>query len=366
MNIIMDKNDNTDNTDNTNNTNKLTINDYFEMYINNKVKYDRMEHMKNIGLLDVKVIDNTIIKKIFVYIDSVLFNGTMMQYIVNNSINFIIRKNKTVSKVSTVGAFFVENNPQYDLHNESNKNNKNNKNNENNKNDENKIKHKAMGFAITYSFFQNILDNKIINVDLGVIDDKNKPYLSTIPIEPLMTTMEHEIIHMLMYLTEGNKLNDNRTVKSGHTKIFKILIYNIFGHYRVTSSFFIGDIKKNIVSKNNIDIGDIVKNDVTDVIGYVVAKKKQHVIICIIEDTGEYEYKIFLYKDVYKIDNNNKDKIDVIGLLDRLRPGKKIRVNSMTFIILKVNQSTISAKNVNTNKKWKIPKLRIFEITFLD
>lgn len=330
----------------------MDIDGYFEMYIKNRIKYDRMDHMKNIGLLDVKIIDNSVIKKIFVYIDSVLFNGTMSEYIADNSIDFRFRENKTST---SVGMYFAESYPGKPM---------------------------IIGFSIAYAFFQNILNNKIVNIDLGVLDDKNKPCLSSIPIEPLMVTMEHEIIHMLMHITENNKYNDIKTVKSGHTKMFKLLVRNIFGHYRITSSYAIGDIKKNTESKDNIDIGDVVKHNVSDTIGYVVSKKKQYLILCSIID-GDYTYKPFLYKDVHKTEIDNK--IDVLRLLDRLAPNVKIRFNSMDFTVLKVNNSNIIAKTstsaststttstskteLNSGKSsqiWKIPKMRIFEIVFLD
>ena len=320
----------------------MDIDGYFEMYIKNRIKYDRMTHMKNLGLLDVKIIDNDIIRKIFVYIDLVLFNGTMAAYIAKHNIDFKVRENKTTT---SVGMFFIERSA------DSNKS-------------------MIMGFAIAYKIFQNILDKKIVNIDLGVLNEKNKPQLSTVPIEPLMTTMEHEIIHMLMNMTLQNKYNDAKTVKSGHTKIFKLLIYNIFGHYRITSSFALGDIKKNTESKDNIDIGDYVKNDESNTVGYVVDKKKQYLILASLNDDNNYTYKTFLYKDVRKIDNTDQiNKIDVLRLLDRLKPDVKIRFNGTNYTILKVNKTTIEAKSITTGLKaqvWKIPKLRIFEIVFLD
>jgi len=310
----------------------MNIDGYFEMYIKNRIIYDRMEHMKNIGLLNVAVIDTTIIKKIFVYIDAVLFNGTMSEYIVKNSIDFRFRENKTTT---SVGMYFMESCPG---------------------------KPKIMGFSIAYKFFQNILDKKIINIDLGVLDAKNKPCLSSVPIEPLMTTMEHEIIHMLMHLTEGNKYNDVKTVKSGHTKIFKLLVHNIFGHYRITSSYALGDVKINKESKDNVDVGDIVKSDSSNIIGYVVAKKKHHLVVCTVQG-NDYLYKTFLYKEVTKVEDND-NTIDILRLMDRLKPDVKIRYQSMNFTILKVNQTTIIAKT--STQKWQIPKLRILEIVFLD
>jgi hypothetical protein len=315
----------------------MDINGYFEMYIKNRIKYDRLEHMRNIGLLDVTIIDINIIKKIFVYIDSILFNGTMMAHIIKNSIDFRFSENKTTT---SVGMFYMQSYPN---------------------------KTKIMGFAIANKFFQNILDKNIINIDLGVLDEKNKPCLSSVPIEPLMTTMEHEMIHMLMHITEGNKYNDIKTVKSGHTKIFKILVYNIFGHYRITSSYAIGDIKKNTESKDNIDIGDVIRDKTSATIGYVVGKKKHHLITCSINkdntNNGDYVYKTFLYKDVDKIDDADNN-INVLRLLDRLKPDVKIRFNNMDFTILKVNQTNIMVKSLT--QKWKIPKVRVLEFIFRD
>lgn len=312
----------------------MDIDEYFEMYLNSRIKYDRLYHIKNLNLDRLTVITDTIVKKIFTYLDSVLFNKNLTEYTTNNSIDlqFIVSKALT----TTAGMFFrriIRGNT------------------------------KVMGFKISYNFFQNIIDNKTLNVNLGSVNEKNEQCYSTTYIEPLLTTMEHEIIHMLMHITSNNKFNDSRTVKSGHTKVFKKLVYNIFGHVNVTHRYSIGDVVKNEEIKGDINIGDYVKDIESNINGYVVSKKNRNLILCAITNSGNV-YKALYYKDVVKVDTT-VDKINIVDLINKLQPDVKIKYNNIIFTITKVNSTTVTAITVD-KKIYRIPTSRILDIIFMD
>lgn len=326
----------------------MNINDYFEMYLKNRVKYDRSMHVKNLNILDTPQITNELVKKIFTYIDAVLFNSSLTKYINENNISFKCKISKSLT--STAGMFYWKT-----------------------RGSGNNVKIIEMGFKMSYSFFQNIIDNNTLNMDLGVIDSQNKPYLSTNTIEPLLVTMEHEIIHMLMYVTSSNALNDLNTVKSGHTPAFKKLVYNIFGHYRITHGFSVGDVKKSQEIKRDIQLGDYVEDTTKGVKGYVVGKKNRYLVVCSIIDVdinnninnNENVYNAVMYNNLKKINTQNNNKIDIIEMIDRLKPKVNIQYAKMNLTVKKVNKTTILAES-DRGKVWRIPIFRILDIVFLD
>ena len=201
-------------------------------------------------------------------------------------------------------------------------------------------------------------------MDLGILDKHNMKSLSSMTIEPLIVTMEHEIIHMLMYCTALNKLNDLNTVKSGHTRVFKTLVYNIFGHYKVTHSYSIGDVKKCQAIQCDIQLGDFVEDTVKAVKGYVVGKKEKYLIICSINN-GISRYTSSMYKDLKTSDIGENKPIDIIGMINRLQPGIQIQYNKLKLVINRVNKITIGAETTD-GKMWNIPIFRILDIIFLD
>lgn len=313
----------------------MDINEYFEMYLNSRIKYDRLYHIKNLGLDKVTVITSAIVKKVFTYLDAVLFNKNLTEYTTQNSIDLQFKVSKAMT--STAGMFF-----RRVVHGQT----------------------KVMGFKISYNFFQDIIDNKTLNINLGSVNEKNEPCYSTTYIEPLLTTMEHEMIHMLMHITSDNKLNDLKTVKSGHTKVFKRLVYNIFGHTNVTHRYSIGDVVKSEEIKGEINIGDYVKDINSNFKGYVVSKKNRNIILCSITVSGNI-YKALYYKDIIKINIDENDRIDVADLINKLQPDVRIKYNNMIFTIIKVNSTTVTA-STDTKKIYRISTSRILDIIFLD
>lgn len=328
----------------TDNKKNLTIDDYFEMYLNNRIKYDRQYHINNMSRYNFSIINKKLIQQIFQYLDQVIFGGKLSEYVKDNQIEFQFKVPKSMT--STAGFFFWKQ-----------------------KIIEGKKQNLIMGFKISHVFFQNIVDKNITNMDLGVLDDKNNKYLSTNTTEPLLTTMEHEIIHMLMYVTSNNKLNDLHTVKSGHTRVFKRLVYNIFGHHRITHSLSLGDLTVNQAIKDTIDIGSYVKNKKDNSDGYVVMMKEKSVVICHIDpshkitDISKTKYTGAFYKDL-EIIKNIVDQIDVKDMMDRLQPGISVRLDGKILKILQVNNVTIKGQTPD-NKLWKIPKFRVLDMVFM-
>lgn len=311
-------------------TKNLDINDYFELYYKNKINYDRSYHTKNICNYDVSTVTDSLVKKIFTYIDQVIFNSKLTNYISTNNVDFKITVSKALT--ATAGFFFYKKNG------------------------------KMMGFTISHVFFQNIIDKNIINVELGVLDENDKKYLSVNPIEPLLVTMEHEIIHMLMFITKTHKLNDLHTVKSGHTPVFKKLLYNIFRHYKITHGFSIGDVTINNAIKNTLGIGDYVKYSNKDIEGYIVNMKDKYATIYS-NKNNKITYTNAFYKDI-DVAKSPNEKIDVKAFIDKLQPDSMINICGKTYKITKVNKSSIYG--AMSNKIFRIPKFRILEMTFMD
>ena len=138
----------------------MDINGYFELYLKNHITYNRSKHMNDMGILSIKYITPIAIRKIFTYIDAVLFNNTLKKYVDSLGLNVTIKLSKALT--TSAGMFYIKSN---------------------------KSKVAESGFKISYSYFQNMIDNNTINLDLGVIDQNNNPYFSSNPIEPLVITL---------------------------------------------------------------------------------------------------------------------------------------------------------------------------------
>lgn len=317
----------------------MNIDKYFELYIKNRIKYDRLYHIKNMFNNNYSNISSNLIKQIFNYIDKVIFGGKLYEYIQQHSIKLKFKVSSSLT--STAGMFYRCSN--------------------------NKGNVIECGFKISSVFFNEIFNKNILNMDLGVVDQNNKKYLSTTTIEPLIVVMEHEIIHMLMWITRNNKLNDSNTVKSGHTKIFKKLVYNIFGHYKISHSLVFGDINANEDIKNKLTLGMyvIIITKKATMNGYIVELSKKYAIICTIdENNNKYNYTAVSYKDVDISNQNINKNIDVYDKLAKLKPGNKFIYRKKIYTINMVNNRTINASDED-NKIWKIPKYLILEFVLI-
>src|SRR5437763_1377036 len=89
----------------------LTINDYFDLYYNNRIKYDRTYHIKNMSQYDFTIIDKRLIQKIFTYIDQVIFGGKLVynifgHYRISHAYKLgDVRANNTIKKMISIGTY---------------------------------------------------------------------------------------------------------------------------------------------------------------------------------------------------------------------------------------------------------------------
>jgi len=314
----------------------MEISDYFELYIGNRIKYDRTFHINNMKIFDLKNIDVTLIEKLFVYFDNVLFGNKLSEYINKNNITFKCHVSKSLT--STAGQFYWKLD-QY--------------------------KKLEIGFKFSSHFFDEILQKNITNIDLGLVDEHNKKYLSKMAIEPLIVTMEHELIHLVMYVTKNHKLNDLSIVKSGHTPIFKRLVYNIFGHVQIRHNLKVGDVAINLENKEKFRLGTHVKNIKNGNSGYIVNMKKNHADVCIIlPDTKHKQctYRAYLYNEL-ELDKSRKD-IDLSEINNRLKPGTIIMYRDRKYKIIENNNVAIKMQS-DDQKYWTIHKLTMLDFIFM-
>lgn len=314
----------------------MKITDYFEMYLTTRISYDRLYHIKNCGF-DLSKIDSTMIKKLFIYIDSVVFGEKIMEYVKSEKIDLFFKVSNSMK--STAGMFVRSANG------------------------------KKMGFKISKTFFQNIVDNNIVNIDIGTVDHTNKNHLSVHYAEPLFTTMEHEIIHMLMYITRDHAKNDSHTMKSGHTAMFKRLVFNIFGHRRITHNLKLGDTTENLNNMREIGYGDYVKIKDKDISGYVVDKKDRGAIIYVTDYNSKKRYEGVYYKELIR--SYEKQPIDIQSLINKLQKGKCFTYSGDRFEVVNIYKRSVSAKLVSKNSKlgkmggvWNVPLGKILEFEF--
>lgn len=230
-----------------------TLEDCFVYYLNNPLSqseiYTKNSLIKKILESHPSVSTNSI-KDCFKQIDIIFFNGTITKKI--NKDNYILSFDYT-----------------------------------------NKLKKRAGQFAYSYEtpriridvskiILDNIFKNGVKVVEIGGVKLRD---ISDV----LINIMQHEMLHLVLFLLRSHPLivSDKR-VSSGHTRLFKILAKNIFGHVRVTHDLLKGDIEKfnesNAQAKTNISIGDSVKCDVPNKInktfhGKIVKIGSKHVVV---------------------------------------------------------------------------------------
>jgi hypothetical protein len=221
---------------------------------------------------------------------------------------------------------------------------------------------KKIGFKISKSYFDNIVKNHILNINLGIVDENNKPILSTTIEEPLLVTLEHEIIHMLMYLTQNNKYNDLSKVKTGHTPIFKKLIYNIFGHIAIKHKLYLGDAKEIENIKNKIKLGMFVKDIKNNSQGYVVKMKNDSVVLYDPSKNIKNRYFGSLYNNL--VIDENIEPIDIESVYSKLKKNTKINFEGNDYVIQKINKSNMVLID-DRGRNWVFPVIRMLELTII-
>lgn len=280
---------------------------------------------------------NKIIRKIFDHIDKNVFDDIFNEYIgykykhYNDVEKCYIGLTKKTSNDTTIGYFFVSK----PLSNAK----------------------KSFGIKISKQYFENIMRNNILNIDLGSVDESNKKIYSQTVYDPLISTIEHEMIHMLIYMGNTHPMiAKDKNKKSGHTPVFKKIVYNIFGQKRVTHIFDIGDTQIVNDIKKMINLGDYVTYNKIN--GYIVDKNEHSAIIY----TGE-DYVIAKYNMIQKnIDNGNMMGKNINNIWETLKIGMQITYDGRLLKIIKINNKTIYASS--DSNVWRIHKFRALEFAF--
>jgi hypothetical protein len=306
--------------------NIMSLITYFDLYVKSKKNYDRNLLITKLKLDTHKHITVKLIKNIFDYLDDIIFNMNLSKTILEHNLKLTF-KILNLSNIKKAGYFYY--------------------------------KHNDIGIAISSHFFNNIIDKNMLNIDLGCIDNNNNIYYSKSVYEPLILTMEHEIIHMFMFLTQNYEKNDIKTKKSGHTSMFKKLAYNLFGHVRISHKYLFGDIneyKKLIIDFN---IGDIIKYNNDEYV--IVEKNKNYAVLY----SDENKYKTGLYNKLEKTNKQNMTQI-INEKLSKLKINVEFLLFDIHYVIKIINPKYLIAEIKNSNNvKKKISKIFILSIKFI-
>lgn len=299
----------------------------------NRDKYQKMYDKDKI-IVKCDKLTNKSIRKVFDHIDKHVFGNVFNEFINHNTAKCYIGLTKKKTCDTTVGYFFANNT----------------------------LKNETYGIKISKDYFENIINNNILNIDLGSVDESNENVYSKTIYDPLIITIEHEMIHMLMYIGKLYShpiIIKDKNIKSGHTPLFRKLVYNIFGQKRMTHVFDIGDIKIINSIKDSINLGDYVTNQ--KIKGYIVCKNKDHAIIY----TGE-DYVLEQYDKLSIIYNYTvaDKKYNISYILKKLKIGMDITYCGKMFKIVKINNKTVCALALNDNILWCIHKFRALEFIF--
>ena len=151
----------------------------------------------------------------------------------------------------------------------------------------------------------------------------------------------------------------------GHTRIFKSIVYNLFGHTDYKHLLLAGDSKKleelELFNRTNINIGDyIITKPIRGKIyeGYVYKLAKKYVYYKLNDKKGGIAYQ---YVDKIK---KNKKKLIKTKKLSSEEIKKKLKINDIIYVrlkgklqkgkVLSINKSRASIL-MEDNRKWYIP-----------
>ena len=160
-------------------------------------------------------------------------------------------------------------------------------------------------FKLSSFILNNLFNSKIKTVKINGILAQDVTYV-------LIILMEHEIMHLIVNsLLKNHPLNPQKE-KSGHTEIFKILVYNMYHHLKITHELLHGDVtqfeEKTNLMRNELQIGDKIECTTKKFVGIVVEIQKKYAIIKI-----DNQYKSCLLNNVNILKKTNKiESIDNI------------------------------------------------------
>ncbi|AYV84595.1 MAG: hypothetical protein Hyperionvirus30_11 [Hyperionvirus sp.] len=167
--------------------------------------------------------------------------------------------------------------------------------------------------------------------------------------EVLVVLMEHEVTHMVLYLLKDHKLNQEH-VKSGHTKVFKKIIYDMFGQTRVRHNLLLGDIDKFNEStesaRKNFNLGDRVRCKGKE--GVVVVIGKKNVVLKVSGDN----YRGCLLKDISMV-RVSETKISIEDVRDKLKVGDMVEFSwgGKSFRVKIVEKRSSTFKGIDKDGK---------------
>lgn len=196
----------------------------------------------------------------------------------------------------------------------------------------------------------NLFNGEIKRVEIGGI-------ICNSLLQVFVIIMEHEMTHLIIYLLRHHPYIQNVERRLHHSKAFKLFIYNMFHHLRVTHNLLFGDIdkfeKEMQKAKEIFEIGDIVKctkikSRSVNIEGKLVTMTNKYGVI-----KYDGKYKTCLLRDLQLI-----KKTEQKNILELLK--KKLKIGEIRYIELygkKVNvqiidkkKSTFKVKVTGTNK----------------
>lgn len=210
---------------------------------------------------------------------------------------------------------------------------------------------KKLDIIVSVPIMDNLFNEGTKKVEIGGV-------YGTSLCEVFVLVMEHEITHMVLYLLRNHKLNQE-VVKSGHTKVFKIIIYNIFHQKRVTHNLLLGDIDKfaesTALAKKTFNLGDSVKCDSRGKVlqGIIVSKKEKNVVLKIYKGVDNFVYKSCFLKDLSMVKSSGKE-ISLEDIRDKLNIGDELQLalsgKLYTVSVFSKSRNTFKAKDIKTGK----------------
>jgi hypothetical protein len=207
--------------------------------------------------------------------------------------------------------------------------------------------HNYFIFKISSVILENLFKKGVKTVKISGIEASDVLYV-------LIILMEHEITHLLISsLLKNHHLNPPKE-KSGHTSTFKILVYNMYHHLKVTHDLLLGDVSEFETKikqiKSELTLGDYIRCLSKKYEGIVVDIKNKYVVI-----KSNSSYKSCLLNDieiVKKAENSISDlyKKYKIGDIIQIKIGQKM----MNLRILKMEKKYLLAEDLVNHKKFKL------------
>jgi|TARA_B100000524_G_scaffold345916_1_gene245278 hypothetical protein len=214
---------------------------------------------------------------------------------------------------------------------------------------------------ISKKIIDNIFDNKKIkSLKINGLHCKDR-------LECLINLYQHEITHLLIAIF----CTKDGIGMGGHTRMFKNLAYNLFGHTEYKHFLLDGDSLKTEeeikTNKTNLEIGDKIKTKEiknTYFKGEVISLSKDRVKIVITEGKHKDKYLSLCYSYVDKIEKKSKQKLIKSNKLSPEEIKKKLKINDIVKVNIRGKISKGTIVNIGSTrasiifqdgKKWYVP-----------